>query len=517
MASTSPGLLQGPPFNPTPLAPFNEQAGVLPTPPFYPGLPTPAPTTMGFPALNWQNYQQALAQMYNAAALGTAPVQPPLQAGAIPPPFTTMGNVLPPIPGSGMLQATATPLPPPTDTPMYVAPTQGYVQPPDGLTTTTPTGPQPQEGATEGTVDGTAGQANGDQGTAAPGDATANMAAGVNDPFTVGLGVPGLADPWQAHHVAAAMNAAQARAVAEATAAAAGQTAPQVEEFQAQVGADQNDGMSQTPGLRPNTLFPDSAAPQTPQLPNQDPWSGYTPNPTSDSWVDIQAPTRHESGTNYLLSRHRNLASFVNQLRIDFGAPQGVAAAAWQQQQMGLAARDLGITATGLGSGSLQNSPGAAGLKNPAGRHFNLSQEEQAVLHSLLARAGIRLPGTANVAGMNAPPASPQAAGLLEPTPFTMSSGTTRASAEAAAQSITGKKAKIWMRTLAEQIQSRSALEVTPAGVAQAVHKMHGLDNRPCPPWDGNNPGDTFRQWIQEQTHWLILTNKKYEFWGIML
>ena len=73
------------------------------------------------------------------------------------------------------------------------------------------------------------------------------------------------------------------------------------------------------------------------------------------------------------------------------------------------------------------------------------------------------------------------------------------------------------MRTYAEQIQSRSALELTPAGVAQAVHKMHGLDNRPCPPWDGNNPGDTFRQWIQEQTHWLILTNKKYDFWGIML
>ena len=118
---------------------------------------------------------------------------------------------------------------------------------------------------------------------------------------------------------------------------------------------------------------------------------------------------------------------------------------------------------------------------------------------------------------MNAPSASPQAAGLLEPTPFTISSGTTRASAEAAAQSITGKKAKIWMRTFAEQIKSRSALELTPAGVAQAVHKLHGLDNRPCPPWDGNNPGDTFRTWIQEQTHWLILTNKKYEFWVLYL
>ena len=276
--------------------------------------------------------------------------------------------------------------------------------------------------------------------------------------------------------------------------------------------------MSQTPGIRPNTLFPDTAAPETPQqLSNQDLWSGYTPNLQSGSWVNIQAPTRHESGTNYLLSRQANLASFVNQLQNDFGAPQGVATAPWQQQQMGLAARDLGITATGIGSGSLQNSPGAAGVGNPAGGHNNLSQEEQAVLHSLLARAGIRLPGTANVAGMNAPSASPQAAGLLEPTPFTISSGTTRASAEAAAQSITGKKAKIWMRTLAEQIQSRSALELTPAGVAQAVHKMHGLDNRPCPSWDGNNPGDTFRSWIQEQTHWLILTNKRYEFWGIML
>ena len=73
------------------------------------------------------------------------------------------------------------------------------------------------------------------------------------------------------------------------------------------------------------------------------------------------------------------------------------------------------------------------------------------------------------------------------------------------------------MRTLAEQVQIRAAFELTPAGVAQAVHKTHGLDNRPCPPWDGNNPGDTIRNWITDQTHWLILTNKRYDYWGIML
>ena len=130
MSSTSPGLLQGPPFNP-PLPLATEQAGVMPTPSLsYHGLPM----QMGIPPMNWHNYQQALAQAYNTAALGTAPMLPPTLAGAIPPPFATMGNVLPPIPGPGMLPAPVTPLPLPTANPMYVAPPQGYVAPPDGAT-----------------------------------------------------------------------------------------------------------------------------------------------------------------------------------------------------------------------------------------------------------------------------------------------------------------------------------------------------------------------------------------------
>ena len=112
MSSTSPGLPQGQPFNPqVPLAPYNEQAGVLPTPALgYHGMPM----QMGIPPAAWHQYQQALAQAYNAAALGTAPMLPPTLAGAIQPPFATMGNVLPPIPGTGMLPAPVTPLPLPT-------------------------------------------------------------------------------------------------------------------------------------------------------------------------------------------------------------------------------------------------------------------------------------------------------------------------------------------------------------------------------------------------------------------
>ena len=294
MASTSPGLLQGPSFNPAPPL-INEQAGVMPTPALgYHGLPM----QMGIPPAAWHQYQQSLAQAYRDAALGTAPMLPPQQAGGIPPPFATMGNMLPPMPGIGMLPAPGMPLPLPTDHPMYVAPTLGYVAPPDGATPAAPAGPLPHAGATEGTADSTAGQADGTHGNTVPAAAAASMAAGANDPFTVGLGVPGLADPWQAHHVAAAINAAQAQARVNATAAAAGLTAPQVEEVQAQAGADQNDGMSATPGLRPNTLFPESAAPNSPQLSDQDLWSGYTPGLQSGSWVNIQAPTRHESGTN---------------------------------------------------------------------------------------------------------------------------------------------------------------------------------------------------------------------------
>ena len=322
MASTSPGLPQGT-FPQVPLA-ANEQAGVMPAPLLgYNGLPL----QMGIPPQAWHQYQQALAHAYNAAALGTAPM-PPTMAGTVPP-LTTMGNVLPPMPGAGLLPAPVTPLPLPTEAPMYLAPPQGYVAPTDGPTTPLPAVPLPQEGATVGTATGPAGPADETHGTTDSAAATA-QAAGSIDPFTVGLGVPGLADPWQAHHVAQAINAAQAQARANAAAAAVGpQTAPQAEEFQATAGADQNDGMSQTPGLRPNTLFPESAAPNSPQLSDQDLWSGYTPNLQSGSWVNIQAPTRHESGTNYLLSRQQNLASFVNQLQADFAAPREIATAAW--------------------------------------------------------------------------------------------------------------------------------------------------------------------------------------------
>ena len=88
---------------------------------------------------------------------------------------------------------------------------------------------------------------------------------------------------------------------------------------------------------------------------------------------------------------------------------------------------------------------------------------------------------TANVAGMIPPHVSPEAAGLLEPTPFSMASGTTRASAEAASNSVTGKKAKIWMRTFAEQIQQRSALEMTPSGVTQSTNCMVSTAGRARP------------------------------------
>ena len=105
-----------------------------------------------------------------------------------------------------------------------------------------------------------------------------------------------------------------------------------------------------------------------------------------------------------------------------------------------------------MSPGGLQNSPGAAGARSPAGGTGNLSAQEHAVLQSLLARAGMTASTTANVAGVIPPQISPEAAGLLEPTPFTVAPETKRASAEAAANSKTGKKAKIWMQTLAEQI-----------------------------------------------------------------
>ena len=118
MASTTPGLLPGPPFNQqVPLAPYNEQAGVMPTPALgYHGMPM----QMGITPAAWHQYQQALAHAYNAAALGTAPMLPPVMAGAMPPPFATMGTpMLPPMPGTGMLAAPTMPLPHPT-APMYV-------------------------------------------------------------------------------------------------------------------------------------------------------------------------------------------------------------------------------------------------------------------------------------------------------------------------------------------------------------------------------------------------------------
>ena len=229
---------------------------------------------------------------------------------------------------------------------------------------------------------------------------------------------------------------------AQAQAAGLQQTA-QVEELQGNAGADQNDGMLQTPGLRPNTLFPESAAPNTPQPFTQGLWSNYSPHPTSSGWVDLAgSPTRHESGTNYLLSRRANLASFVTQLQTDFATPQGGAMAPWQQQQMGSAARDAGLGLIGMSQGGLQNSPGAAEARSPAGGTGNLSATEQAVLQSLLARAGMIASATANVAGVIPPRISPEAAGLLEPTPFTVAPETKRASAEAAWKSKSRNESK---------------------------------------------------------------------------
>ena len=142
---------------------------------------------------------------------------------------------------------------------MYVAQQQGYTAPPtqDDAESISPAEPQPQVGATEGFADNrVAGPAQETQGTTVSNVDSAQAVAGNVDPFTVGLGVPGVMDPWQLHHVAQAA-AAQAQA-------AGLQTAP-VEELQATAGADPNEGMFQTPGRGPNTLFPESAAPNSPQ------------------------------------------------------------------------------------------------------------------------------------------------------------------------------------------------------------------------------------------------------------
>ena len=93
-------------------------------------------------------------------------------------------------------QQGAMPLPHPM-APMYVNPLQGYAAAPEAATTTAPTGPQPHAGTTEGTAgDRVAGPAIDAAGMTATNVAPAQAVQGAVDPFTVGLGVPGMMGPW---------------------------------------------------------------------------------------------------------------------------------------------------------------------------------------------------------------------------------------------------------------------------------------------------------------------------------
>ena len=81
MASTSPGLLLGQHFNPSPpLIPTAEQqAGAMPMP--------LAPEQQ---AAQWHQYQQQLANAHALQAIGTAPLLQPMMAAHLAPPMPTV-------------------------------------------------------------------------------------------------------------------------------------------------------------------------------------------------------------------------------------------------------------------------------------------------------------------------------------------------------------------------------------------------------------------------------------------
>ena len=86
-----------------------------------------------------------------------------------------------------------------------------------------------------------------------------------------------------------------------------------------------------------------------------------------------------------------------------------------------------------------------------------------------------------------------------------------------ASKTITGTLANEWLTLIETEKDNKMRVLMAPGAVAETIMTPRCTGYKPCPSYDGKNPGRTLRRWIRSQMHWLRLTREPPDNWGILL